>query len=121
MERFIGILIEHYTGAFPVWLAPIQAVVLNISEHQSEYAAGVAARLKAAGFRVEADLRNEKITYKIREHSLQKLPWQLIVGDREMEANTVAVRTRGGVDLGALDFEVFVERLRNEAIPGSAA
>jgi threonyl-tRNA synthetase len=121
MERFIGILIEHYTGAFPAWLAPVQAVVLNISEHQSEYAAGVAARLKAAGFRVEADLRNEKITYKIREHSLQKLPYQLVVGEKERAANTVAVRTRGGVDLGALDVEAFVERLRNEAIPGSAA
>jgi threonyl-tRNA synthetase len=121
MERFIGILIEHHAGAFPAWLAPIQAVVLNISEHQSEYAAGVAARLKAAGFRVEADLRNEKITYKIREHSLQKLPYQLVVGEKERAANTVAVRTRGGVDLGALDFEVFVERLRNEAVPGSAA
>jgi threonyl-tRNA synthetase len=121
MERFIGILIEHYTGAFPAWLAPVQAVVLNISEHQSEYAAGVAARLKAAGFRVEADLRNEKITYKIREHSLQKLPYQLIVGEKERAANTVAVRTRGGVDLGALDVAAFVERLRNEAVPGSAA
>jgi threonyl-tRNA synthetase len=121
MERFIGILIEHYAGAFPAWLAPVQAVVLNISEHQSEYAADVAARLKAAGFRVEADLRNEKITYKIREHSLQKLPYQLVVGEKERAANTVAVRTRGGVDLGALDFEVFVERLRNEAVPGSAA
>jgi threonyl-tRNA synthetase len=121
MERFIGILIEHHAGAFPAWLAPIQAAVLNISEHQSEYAAGVAARLKAAGFRVEADLRNEKITYKIREHSLQKLPYQLVVGEKERAANTVAVRTRGGVDLGALDFEVFVERLRNEAVPGSAA
>jgi threonyl-tRNA synthetase len=121
MERFIGILIEHYTGAFPAWLAPVQAVVLNISEHQSEYAAGVAARLKAAGFRVEADLRNEKITYKIREHSLQKLPYQLVVGEKERAANQVAVRTRGGVDLGALDVEGFVERLRNEAVPGSAA
>ncbi len=121
MERFIGILIEHYTGAFPAWLAPLQAIVLNISEHQSEYAAAVAARLKAAGFRVEADLRNEKITYKIREHSLQKLPYQLVVGEKERAANKVAVRTRGGVDLGALDFEVFVERLRKEAVPGSAA
>jgi threonyl-tRNA synthetase len=121
MERFIGILIEHYAGALPAWLAPVQAVVLNISEHQAAYAAEVAARLKAAGFRVEADLRNEKITYKIREHSLQKLPYQLVVGEKERAANQVAVRTRGGVDLGALDFEVFVERLRNEAVPGSAA
>jgi threonyl-tRNA synthetase len=121
MERFIGILIEHYAGAFPAWLAPVQAVVLNITEHQEAYAAEVAARLKGYGFRVEADLRNEKIAYKIREHSLQKLPYQLVVGDKERAANKVAVRTRGGVDLGALDFEVFVERLRNEAVPGSAA
>jgi threonyl-tRNA synthetase len=121
MERFIGIQIEHYAGAFPAWLAPVQAVVLNISEHQEGYAAEVAARLKGCGFRVDADLRNEKITYKIREHSLQKLPYQLVVGEKERAANKVAVRTRGGVDLGALDFEVFVERLRNEAVPGSAA
>jgi threonyl-tRNA synthetase len=121
MERFIGILIEHYAGAFPVWLAPMQAVVLNISEHQAEYAADVAARLKAVGFRIEADLRNEKIAYKIREHSLQKLPYQLVVGEKEKAANKVAVRTRGGADLGALDFELFAERLRNEAVPGSAA
>jgi threonyl-tRNA synthetase len=121
MERFIGILIEHYAGAFPAWLAPVQAVVLNISEHQEAYAAEVAARLRGHGFRVDADLRNEKITYKIREHSLQKLPYQLVVGEKERAANKVAVRTRGGVDLGALDFEVFVERLRNEAVPGSAA
>jgi threonyl-tRNA synthetase len=121
MERFIGILIEHYAGAFPAWLAPIQAVVLNISEHQAAYAADVAARLKAAGFRIEADLRNEKIAYKIREHSLQKLPYQLIVGEKERAANQVAVRTRGGVDLGALDFAVFAERLAAEAVPGSAA
>jgi threonyl-tRNA synthetase len=121
MERFIGILIEHYAGAFPAWLAPIQAVVLNISEHQAVYAADVTARLKAAGFRVEADLRNEKITYKIREHSLQKLPYQLIVGEKERAADTVAVRTRGGDDLGALAFAVFAERLAAEAVPGSAA
>jgi threonyl-tRNA synthetase len=121
MERFIGILIEHFAGAFPAWLAPVQAVVLNISEHQAAYAGEVAARLKAAGFRVEADLRNEKITYKIREHSLQKLPYQLVVGEKERAANQVAVRTRGGVDLGAMALEAFVERLRNEAVPGGAA
>ncbi len=121
MERFIGILIEHYAGAFPAWLAPVQAVVLNISEHQGAYAAEVAARLKGTGFRVEADLRNEKIAYKIREHSLQKLPYQLVVGEKERAANQVAVRTRGGVDLGALDFAVFAERLAAEAVPGSPA
>jgi threonyl-tRNA synthetase len=121
MERFIGILIEHYAGAFPAWLAPVQAVVLNISEHQSEYAADLAARLNKAGFRVESDLRNEKISYKIREHSLQKLPYQLVVGEKERAANQVAVRPRGGEDLGAMSVEAFVERLRAEASPGSAA
>ncbi|TAN54173.1 MAG: threonine--tRNA ligase [Betaproteobacteria bacterium] len=115
MERFLGILIEHYGGAFPAWLAPEQAVVLNISEHQAEYAARVAARLREAGFRVAADLRNEKISYKIREHSLQKLPYQLVVGDKEKQAESVAVRTRGGEDLGAMALETFVARLRSEA------
>src|SRR6266568_1635618 len=83
MERFIGILIEHYAGAMPLWLAPVQVVVLNISEGQADYAARVATALRQAGWRCEADLRNEKITYKIREHSLQKLPYQLIVGEKE--------------------------------------
>jgi threonyl-tRNA synthetase len=121
MERFIGILLEHYAGALPVWLAPVQVVVLNISEHQAEYAREVAAALRLAGFRVDADLRNEKITYKIREHSLQKLPYQLIVGDKERAAGKVAVRTRGGEDLGQMSLPVFVERLTREAVPGSAA
>jgi threonyl-tRNA synthetase len=115
MERFMGILIEHFGGAFPVWLAPEQAVVLNVSEHQAEYAESVAAALRAAGFRVRADLRNEKISYKIREHSLQKLPYQLVVGDKEKQAGSVAVRTRGGEDLGAMSLAAFVERLGNEA------
>jgi threonyl-tRNA synthetase len=114
MERFIGILIENHAGAMPLWLAPQQAVVMNISEHQAEYAAGVAERLKEAGLRAFADLRNEKITYKIREHSLQKLPYQVIVGDKEVAANTVAVRTRGGADLGQMSFDTFVARLRSE-------
>jgi len=114
MERFIGILIEHHAGAFPVWLAPVQAVVLTITDRQAAYARDVEARLKAAGFRVRADLRNEKITYKIREHSLQKLPFQLIVGDKEMEAKTVAVRTRSGEDLGAMSLESLVARLHDE-------
>jgi len=121
MERFIGILLEHYAGAMPLWLAPVQVAVLNISEHQAEYAAQVADRLRSAGFRVEADLRNEKIAYKIREHSLQKLPYQLIVGDKERSAGKVAVRTRGGEDLGSTDLEAFVKRLSLEAVPGSAA
>jgi threonyl-tRNA synthetase len=115
MERFLGILIEHYAGAFPLWLAPEQVAVLNISEHQADYAAGVAAALRKAGFRAAEDLRNEKISYKIREHSLQKLPYQVVVGDKEKQAGTVAVRTRGGEDLGAMRLDDFTARLRSEA------
>jgi threonyl-tRNA synthetase len=122
MERFIGILIEHYAGALPLWLSPEQIVVLNISEHQADYAGQVARRLDEAGFRAFADLRNEKITYKIREHSLQKLPYQLVVGDKEVAANAVAVRTRSGSDLGQMPLGEFIERLKSE-LPhtGSAA
>jgi len=90
-------------------------VVLNISEHQADYASSVAARLREAGFRAVADLRNEKISYKIREHSMQKLPYQLVVGEKEKQAGSVAVRTRGGEDLGAMALETFVARLRSEA------
>ncbi|MGD9953430.1 MAG: threonine--tRNA ligase [Burkholderiales bacterium] len=115
MERFLGILIEHYAGAFPLWLAPEQVAVLNISEHQSDYARGVSVTLRDAGFRVVEDLRNEKISYKIREHSLQKLPYQVVVGDKEKQAGTVAVRTRGGEDLGAMGLDAFIARLRSEA------
>ncbi len=115
MERFIGILIEHHAGAFPAWLAPVQAVVLSITERQAGYAREVAERLRAAGFRVTADVTNEKIGYKIREHSLQKLPYQLVVGDKEMQAGTVALRTRGGEDLGAMPLDVFIARLESEA------
>jgi threonyl-tRNA synthetase len=115
MERFMGILIEHYGGAFPVWLAPEQVVVLNITEHQAEYAEGVARALREAGIRAKTDLRNEKISYKIREHSLQKLPYQVVVGDKEKQAGTVAVRTRGGEDLGAMPLADFIARLRQEA------
>jgi threonyl-tRNA synthetase len=114
LERFIGILIENYAGALPLWLAPRQAIVLNITDRSAAYAERVTGALRAAGFRVAADLRNEKITYKIREHSLQKLPYQLIVGDKEQQANTVAVRTRGGEDLGAMPLEALLERLRQE-------
>jgi threonyl-tRNA synthetase len=116
MERFIGILIEHHAGAFPVWLAPEQAVVMNITERQAGYARNVAENLRKQGFRASEDLRNEKISYKIREHSLQKLPYQLVVGDKEMQAGTVAVRTRSGEDLGAMSLEDFTARLRNEAL-----
>jgi threonyl-tRNA synthetase len=115
MERFIGILIENYAGAFPLWLAPVQVVVMNITASQAAYAGQVLDLLKRAGLRAESDLRNEKITYKIREHSLQKLPYQLIVGDKEMAAQTVAVRTRKGDDLGQMPVQVFVERLLHEA------
>ncbi|MDP2239790.1 MAG: threonine--tRNA ligase [Burkholderiales bacterium] len=115
LERFIGILIEHYAGAMPVWLAPVQAVVMNISEHQADYAGKVAAELLKAGFRAESDLRNEKISYKIREHSLQKLPYQVVVGDKEVAAQVVAVRTRKGEDLGQMPLRDFIARLNTEA------
>jgi threonyl-tRNA synthetase len=114
MERFIGVLIENYAGALPPWLAPVQAGVANISEAQAGYAAAVVQRLKKQGFRVEADLRNEKITYKIRALSLQKLPYILVVGDKEMQAGTVAVRARGGVDLGVMPIDAFAARLSED-------
>jgi threonyl-tRNA synthetase len=114
MERFIGILIEHYAGAMPLWLAPVQVVVMNISEHQLPYAREVAQALAKAGLRAVPDLRNEKISYKIREHSLQKLPYQVVVGDRERAAREIAVRTRKGEDLGRMTAEVFISRLHAE-------
>ncbi|MBS1207834.1 MAG: threonyl-tRNA synthetase [Proteobacteria bacterium] len=114
LERFLGILIENHAGAFPLWLAPTQAVVLNISEAQADYVADLAAQLRAQGFRVEADLRNEKINYKIREHSLQKLPYLLVVGDKEKDAGKVAVRIRGGQDLGQMSITELVERWQSE-------
>ncbi|MCX8050259.1 MAG: His/Gly/Thr/Pro-type tRNA ligase C-terminal domain-containing protein, partial [Methylohalobius sp.] len=114
MERFIGILIEHYAGAFPAWLAPVQAVVLNITDRQADYAQAVANALRHKGFRVECDLRNEKIGFKIREHTLQRVPYLLVVGDREVESRTLSVRTRQGQDLGALTWEAFSERLAEE-------
>lgn len=114
LERFIGILIENHAGAMPLWLAPVQAVVMNISEGQSKYAAEAAAKLRQAGFRVEADLRNEKINYKIREHSVQKLPYQIVIGDKEKAAGLVAVRARGGQDLGQMSLDSLIERWRRE-------
>lgn len=114
MERFVGILIENHAGALPLWLAPVQIAILNISEAQAEYAQKVAQNLKKQGFRVHLDLRNEKITYKIREHSVQKLPYIVVIGDKERDANTVAVRARGNVDLGVMPFDALVERLNNE-------
>ena len=114
MERFIGILIEHYAGAFPAWLAPVQAVILNITDKQAEYCKKIAKSLENKGFRVESDLRNEKITYKIRSHALRKIPYLLVVGDREVEGNAVAVRKRGNEDLGAMTIEAFTELLNND-------
>ncbi|MDD2833769.1 MAG: threonine--tRNA ligase [Methylotenera sp.] len=114
MERFIGILIEHYAGAMPLWLAPVQVMVLNISESQSEYVRQVVETLKKNGIRCEFDLRNEKITYKIREHSMQKLPYLLVAGEREMQAGHLAVRTRKGEDLGSMPISALIERLKAE-------
>ena len=114
IERFIGVLLEHYGGALPAWLAPVQAVVLNITDRQAGYAAKVAESLKNQGFRAEADLRNEKIGYKIREHTIQRVPYLLVVGDREVESGSVAVRTRGGRDLGAMAVEDFARGLAAE-------
>jgi threonyl-tRNA synthetase len=105
LERFIGILIEHYAGALPLWLAPVQLVVLNITDNQAEYVNKIAKTLKKSGFKVETDLRNEKIGFKIREHTLQRVPFMLVVGDREMESGTVAVRARGGKDLGSMTID----------------
>jgi threonyl-tRNA synthetase len=114
LERFIGILIEHYAGALPLWLAPVQAVLMNITDRQSEYLQECLKSLRNNGFRVESDLRNEKIGFKIREHTLMRVPYLLVIGDREMEEGTVAVRTRGGEDLGAMPIEAFIERMRSE-------
>ncbi len=114
MERFIGILIEHHAGAFPLWLSPVQLVLMNISQAQEEYTTQVAQKLRAAGLRIQLDLRNEKITYKIREHSLQKLPYQLIIGDKEVAGSLVAVRTRSGEDLGQTTLEALLQRLQTE-------
>ncbi|MDR2870993.1 MAG: threonine--tRNA ligase [Xanthomonadaceae bacterium] len=115
MERFIGILIEHHAGAFPAWLAPIQAVVMNITDAQADYVTQVRKVLANQGFRVIEDLRNEKIGYKIREHTLQKVPYLLVVGDRERENGAVSVRARSGEDLGSMSVEAFGDRLRVEA------
>ena len=115
MERFIGILIEHYAGAFPVWLAPVQAVLISITEKQAEYAKKVCEKLKNRGFRATLDLRNETIGLKIRDHAMQRVPYQLIVGGREQDDNTVAVRTREGKDLGAMSVDDFILRLERDS------
>ena len=114
LERFIGILIEQHAGALPVWLAPAQVAVLNITDAQADYVQDVVKKLKNQGFRVIFDLRNEKITYKIREHSLQKLPYLLVLGDKEVASGTVAVRARGNVDLGAMTLDAFSQKLASD-------
>ncbi len=114
LERFIGILIEHYAGALPLWLSPLQAVVMNITDRQAEYVESCLKSLQDNGFRAESDLRNEKIGFKIREHTLMRVPYLLVVGDREMEEGTVAVRTRKGEDLGSMPLQDFIERMRKE-------
>ena len=119
MERFIGILIEHHAGQFPAWLAPVQAVVMNITDAQADHVAEVRKTLANQGFRVEADLRNEKIGRKIREHTLQRVPYLLVVGDREKENGHVAVRTRGGEDLGSMSIDAFAARLAGEHVPSA--
>ena len=120
LERFIGILIEESAGALPAWLAPVQVAVLNITDAQAEYARSVAKTLQNQGLRVNLDLRNEKITYKIREHSMQKLPYLVVIGDKEMAAGAVAVRARGGQDLGAMPLDAFVQKVLGDIANKSA-
>ena len=114
LERFLGILIEEHAGAFPTWLAPVQAVIMNITDAQAEYVQCAAEFLKNHGFRVETDLRNEKVGFKIREHTLQRIPYLLVAGDREANSNSLAVRTRSGKDLGAMTLEVLAHKLTQE-------
>jgi threonyl-tRNA synthetase len=114
LERFFAILLEHHAGRLPAWLAPVQAVVMNITDRQQEYVGRVAESLKNQGFRVEPDLRNEKVGFKIREHTLQRVPYLLVAGEREVSAHLLSVRTRSGKDLGTMSLETFAERLRVE-------
>ena len=114
LERFIGILVEQHAGALPTWLAPVQVAVLNITDAQADFAQEVVKMLKNQGLRVALDLRNEKITYKIREHSMQKLPYILVVGDKEKAAGAVAVRARGNQDLGVMPLQAFCEKIASD-------
>jgi threonyl-tRNA synthetase len=114
MERFIGILIENHAGAMPLWLSPVQVAVMNVTDRQEAYVREVVEALRAAGIRAEPDLRNEKITYKIREHSIHKLPYQLILGDKEVAARTVSARTRSGENLAPVALEAFISQLQGE-------
>ena len=120
-ERFIGILIEHYEGAFPVWLAPVQAVICNITDKQAEYVSNVQDLLRDSGFRVDADLRNEKIGFKIREHTIQKVPFLFVVGDNEIETQTVSVRARSGEDLGSVSINDLSKLLADSVAKRSRA
>ncbi|MEK7851808.1 MAG: His/Gly/Thr/Pro-type tRNA ligase C-terminal domain-containing protein, partial [Deltaproteobacteria bacterium] len=115
LERFFGVLIEHYAGAFPTWLAPVQALVMTITDKQIPYADGVLDKLRKAGIRAEIDKRNEKIGFKIREAQMQKVPYMLVVGDKEMEKEGVAVRKRSGEDLGFMDTEGFISAVRADS------
>jgi threonyl-tRNA synthetase len=114
LERFIGILIEEHAGHFPLWLAPVQAVVMNITDGQSEYTAKATEVLRNQGLRVEMDLRNETVGFKIRDHTLQRVPYLLVAGDREAGSNTLAVRTRSGKDLGSISLETLAQKLAAE-------
>ena len=114
-ERFVGILIEHYAGRFPAWLAPLQVVVMGITDRNAEACQAVCEQLSSKGYRAEVDLRNEKIGFKVREHTLQRVPYLIIIGDKEQQNNQVAVRTRQGEDLGSMSFDDFIKIL-NEAI-----
>ena len=114
LERFIGILIEEYTGKFPTWLSPIQATVMNITDKQGQYCEKVVKKLKESGFRAKLDLRNEKIGFKIREHTLKRVPYLLVVGDKEMETGEISIRTRSGEDLGTMSVDDFIAKLSDE-------
>ncbi|MDQ6984215.1 MAG: threonine--tRNA ligase, partial [Ghiorsea sp.] len=113
LERFIGILIEEHAGKFPFWLAPTQVVVCNISENQSDYVQEITEKMRLAGFRVESDLRNEKVGYKVRAHTLQRVPFILVVGEREKEEGTVSVRNRAGDNLGAKTVDEWIVEMQN--------
>jgi threonyl-tRNA synthetase len=119
MERFIGILIEHYAGFMPLWLSPVQAIVLNIADAHSDYAKKVTESLRQNDIRCNSDLRNEKITYKIREHSIQRVPYILVVGDREKETSQVSVRNQKGEDLGSMSLDALLKNLNKEIIDKS--
>jgi threonyl-tRNA synthetase len=114
LERFIGILIEQHAGTFPLWLSPVQVVVLNITDRHSEYASQIMLDLEKQGIRVKLDLRNEKIGFKIRDHSMQRVPYLVIIGDKELEQQSITVRTQKGDDLGSLTIRDFSERLKQE-------